>query len=74
MPHAQVRRKRHGRAVKLGLRKAQIVSLPFHLFLAALGLCGCPRAFSSCRVRGLFFDGVCGLLIAVAWLIAEHQL
>ena len=38
----------------------------FYLFLAALGLCCCPRTFSSCGERGLLFVPVCGLLIAVA--------
>ena len=44
------------------------------LFLAALGLCCCMRAFSSCGERGLLFVVVCGLLIAVASLAAEHGL
>ena len=38
----------------------------FYLFLAALGLCCCVQAFSSCGERGLLFIAVCGLLIAVA--------
>ena len=38
----------------------------FNLFLAALGLCCCTRAFSSCGERGLLFVVVHGLLIAVA--------
>ena len=33
------------------------------LFLAVLGLCCCARAFSSCGERGLFFLGVCQLLL-----------
>ena len=37
-----------------------------YLFLAALGLRCCARAFSSCRERGLLFVAVRGLLIAVA--------
>ena len=44
------------------------------LFLAALGLCCCTRAFSSCGERGLLFVVVRGLLIAVASLVAEHGL
>ena len=44
------------------------------LFLAALGLCCCTRAFSSCGKWGLLFVAVCGLLIAVAPLVAEHGL
>ena len=46
----------------------------FYLFLAVLGLRCCSRAFSSCRERGLLFIAVCGLLIAVASLVAEHGL
>ena len=44
------------------------------LFLAAGGLRCCARAFSSCGERGLLFVAVCGLLIAVASLVAEHGL
>ena len=32
------------------------------------------RAFSSCREWGLRFAAVCGLLIAMASLVAEHEL
>ena len=46
----------------------------FYLSLAALGLCCCVRAFSSCGERGLLFVGVHGLLIAAASLVAEHGL
>ena len=45
-----------------------------NLFLAALGLRCCVRAFSSCGERGLLFVEVHGLLIAVASLVAEHGL
>ena len=45
-----------------------------YLFLAALGLCCCARAFSSCSERGLLLVAVRGLLIAVASLVAEHGL
>ena len=45
-----------------------------YLFLAALGLCCCTWAFSSCRERGLLFVVVRGLLIAVASLVEEHGL
>ena len=45
-----------------------------YLFLAALGLCCCARAFSSCGERGLLFVDVRRLLIAVASPIAEHGL
>ena len=48
---------------------------PFiYLFLAALGLRCCARAFSSCGERGLLFIAVRGLLIAVASLVTEHGL
>ena len=45
-----------------------------YLLLAALGLCCCVWAFSSCGERGLLFVAACGLLIAVASLVAEHGL
>ena len=45
-----------------------------YLFSAALGLCCCTRAFSSCDEWGLLFVAVRGLLIAVASLIVEHGL
>ena len=45
----------------------------FFFFLAALGLCCCTRSFSSCGERG-YSVVVCGLLIAVASLVAEHGL
>ena len=48
--------------------------LKFYLFLVALGLRCCARAFSSCGKRGLLFIAVHGLLIAVASLVAEHGL
>ena len=43
--------------------------LKFYLFLAALGLHCCVRAFSSCGERGLLFVSVRRLLIAVASLL-----
>ena len=46
----------------------------FFSFLAALGLCCCAQAFSSCGERGLLFIVVRGLLIAVVSLAAEHGL
>ena len=45
-----------------------------YLFMAALGLRCCARAFSSCSERGLLFVAVLGLLIAVASLVAERGL
>ena len=47
----------------------------FYLFvLAAMGLCCCPQAFSSCGERELVFVAVPGLLTAVASLVVEHGL
>ena len=46
----------------------------FIYFLAALGLCGCAWAFSSCGKCGLLFVAVHELLIVVASLVAEHGL
>ena len=45
-----------------------------YLFMAALGLCCCAWAFSSCSKRELLFVVVHSLLIAVASLVAEHRL
>ena len=45
-----------------------------YLFLAALGLRYCARAFSSCGKQGPLLVAVCRLLIAVASLVAEHGL
>ena len=45
-----------------------------YLFLAALGLCCCTWAFSSCSERGLLFVAVGMLLIAVASLVVERGL
>ena len=42
--------------------------------MAVLGLRCCARAFSSCGKWGLLFVAVCGLLIVVASLVAEHRL
>ena len=50
------------------------IYLFIYLFLAVLGLRCCARSFSSCGKRGLLFVAVCGLLIAVASLVAEHGL
>ena len=46
----------------------------FILFLDALGLHCCMRAFSSCGERGLLFVAMHSLLIVVASLVAEHGL
>ena len=45
-----------------------------NLFLAALCLCCCASAFSSCGERGLLFIAVRRLLIVVASLVVEHRL
>ena len=45
-----------------------------NLFLTALGLHCCMRAFSSCGEQGLLFIAVSRLLIVVASLVAEHRL
>ena len=45
-----------------------------NLFMAALGLHCCVWAFCSCGEQGLLFIAVCGLLIVVASLVAEHGL
>ena len=42
--------------------------------MAVLGLRFCVRAFSSCGKWGPFFIAVCGPLIIVAFLVAEHRL
>ena len=51
-----------------------LIYLFIYLFLAALGLRCCTRVFSGCGERGLLFVAVCGLLLAVASLVAEHGL
>ena len=52
-----------------------ILLLFFNLkFLAALGLCCCAWAFSSCGERGLLLVAVHGLLTVVASLVVEHRL
>ena len=48
--------------------------LLINLFLAALGLHCCARAFSSCGEWELLFIVVHRLLIVVASLVAEHGL
>ena len=45
-----------------------------YLFLAALGLHCCARAFSSCGEQGLLLVAVPGLLIVMASLGVEHGL
>ena len=43
-------------------------------YLAVAGLCCCTGAFSSCAEQGLLFVVLCGLLIVMALLVAEHRL
>ena len=45
-----------------------------NLFLAALGLRCCARAFSGCGKQGLLFVAVRRILMAVASLVAAHGL
>ena len=52
----------------------KFILLFIYLFLAALGLGCCVRAFSCCGKRGLLFVAVPGLLIVVASLVVEHGL
>ena len=52
----------------------KFIYLSICLSLAALGLCCCAWAFSSCGKLGLLFVVVHGLLIAVASFVAEHSL
>ena len=42
--------------------------------MAALGLCCCARAFSSCSEWGPLFIVVCRPLTIAASLVAEHRL
>ena len=42
--------------------------------MAVLGLRFCVRAFSSCGEWELLLVALCGLLIVVASLVAEHGL
>ena len=50
------------------------IYLFIYLFLAALDLCCCVRAFSSCGKQRLLFVAVCGFLVAVACIVVEHRL
>ena len=45
-----------------------------YLFFAALGLCCCAPALSSCGEWGYSLVAVPGLLTAVASLLSEHRL
>ena len=50
------------------------IYLFIYLFMAALGLRFCARAFSSCGKQGPLFIAVCGPLTVAASLVAEHRL
>ena len=50
------------------------IYLFYYLFLATLGLCFCVPLSLVGGERGLLFIAVCGLLIAVASLVAQHGL
>ena len=50
------------------------IYLFYYLFLATLGLCCCVPLSLVGGERGLLFIAVCGLLIAVASLVAQHGL
>ena len=55
--------------ILLGIVTLRCKKMSF-FFLAALGLCCCTRAFSSCGERVLLFIAVCRLLITVLqWLL-----
>ena len=45
-----------------------------YVCIAALGLCCCAQALSSCGKQGLLFVAVRGLLVAVASPVAVHGL
>ena len=47
---------------------SQYLLFKFYLVLAALGLCCCTQAFSSCGKQRLSLVVVCRLLIVVAFL------
>ena len=57
---------------RLSVFHSLFIYLFIYLFLAALGLCCCGWAFSSCSELGLLFIAVGRLLIAVASLVVEH--
>ena len=60
--------------LSLGSAHCPPFSILFIYFLAVFGLRCCTWAFSSCGERGLLFVAGRGLLIAVASLVAEHEL
>ena len=52
----------------------KLLNLFIYLFLSVLSLHCCTWAFSSYGEQGVLFVAVCGLLVAVASLVAEHGL
>ena len=63
--------------MQLGCQPAALLTNDGPLFLFSFWLCWvfiAARAFSSCGEQGLLFVVVCGLLIAVASLVVEHEL
>ena len=54
-------------------RDKRIFFFKIYLFLAVAGLHGCKQAFSRCGKQDLSVV-VCGLLIVVDSLVAEHRL
>ena len=59
----------------INMNAIQVVEgVQIYLFLVAVGLPCCVRAFSSCGERGPLFIVVHGFLIAVASLLANLRL
>ena len=65
---------RRGHWGKLPSMSSAYLFIYLFIYLAALGLCCCLWAFSSCGEQGLLFVAVHGLLIEVASLVAKHGL
>ena len=49
-----------------------LLAYAYFFFFSALGLLCCMQALSNCGEQGLLLVAVCGLLIALAFLVAEH--
>ena len=64
----------HLRILENAFDKYKFIYFIYFILLAALGLRCCTQVFSSCGEWGLLFVAVCGLLIAVASLVAEQRL
>ena len=60
--------------ILLQVKKIFLNKFIYLYILAALGFHCWAWAFSSCGEGGLLFVAVCGLLTAVASLVAEHGL